>query len=297
MYKAILLKQNGNARATFIYINYKLYSPRFKKSNPFYEKWLFFLALSTIIKLVLSKFHNKIRLLYRPATRMVQRKEVIMKFLKQNSVNLLISLCELIIGILLLIDPTGFSNGIIIAFGAACLAFGIVQIVFYWKKPLAEAISRFYLMKGLISISVGLFCICFSHWFLETFKLLSFLYGILLLISGFYKVQWSIDLLRQKEKRWWLAAVSAGLSILFSLIIIGNPFSTVTVTWIFSGVVLIAEAIIDIVMLLLIRVFVNAKFPKIKKKEKSVSDDSVQQADTSSQPTSSESSNDSNETP
>lgn len=227
---------------------------------------------------------------------MVQRKEVIMKFLKQNSVNLLISLCELIIGILLLIDPTGFSNGIIIAFGAACLAFGIVQIVFYWKKPLAEAIPRFYLMKGLISISVGLFCICFSHWFLETFKLLSFLYGILL-ISGFYKVQWSIDLLRQKEKRWWLAAVSAGLSILFSLIIIGNPFSTVTVTWIFSGVVLIAEAIIDIVMLLLIRVFVNAKFPKIKKKEKSVSDDSVQQADTSSQPTSSESSNDSNETP
>lgn len=275
-------------------INYTL---RVLKSNPFYEKWLFFLALSTIIKLVLSKFHNKIRLLYRPATRMVQRKEVIMKFLKQNSVNLLISLCELIIGILLLIDPTGFSNGIIIAFGAACLAFGIVQIVFYWKKPLAEAISRFYLMKGLISISVGLFCICFSHWFLETFKLLSFLYGILLLISGFYKVQWSIDLLRQKEKRWWLAAVSAGLSILFSLIIIGNPFSTVTVTWIFSGVVLIAEAIIDIVMLLLIRVFVNAKFPKIKKKEKSVSDDSVQQADTSSQPTSSESSNDSNETP
>lgn len=228
---------------------------------------------------------------------MAQRKEVIMKFLKQNSVNLLISLCELIIGILLLIDPTGFSNGIIITFGAACLAFGIVQIVFYWKKPLTEAISRFYLMKGLISISAGLFCICFSHWFLETFKLLSFLYGILLLVSGFYKVQWSIDLLRQKEKRWWLAAISAGLSILFSLVIIGNPFSTVAVTWIFSGVVLIAEAIIDLAMLLLIRVFVNAKFPKRKKKEKSVSDDSAQQTDASSNQTSSESSGDSNNTP
>ena len=71
-----------------------------------------------------------------------------MKFLKQNSVNLLISLCELIIGILLLIDPTGFSNGIIIAFGAACLAFGVVQIVFYWKKPLAEAVSRVLFDEG-----------------------------------------------------------------------------------------------------------------------------------------------------
>ena len=220
-----------------------------------------------------------------------------MKFLKQNSVNLLISLCELIIGILLLIDPTSFSNGIIITFGAACLAFGIVQIVFYWKKPLTEAISRFYLMKGLISISAGLFCICFSHWFLETFKLLSFLYGIFLLISGFYKVQWSVDLLRQKEKRWWLAAISAGLSILFSLVIIGNPFSAVAVTWIFSGVVLIAEAIIDLAMLLLIRVFVNAKFPKRKKKEKSVSDDSAQQTDATSNQTSSESSGDSSNTP
>ena len=152
-------------------------------------------------------------------------------------------------------------------------------------------------MNGLISISAGLFCICFSHWFLETFKLLSFLYGILLLISGFYKVQWSVDLLRQKEKRWWLAAISAGLSILFSLVIIGNPFSTVAVTWIFSGVVLIAEAIIDLAMLLLIRVFVNAKFPKRKKKEKSVSDDSAQQTDASSNQTSSESSGDSNNTP
>ena len=65
---------------------------------------------------------------------------------------------------------------------------------------------------------------------------------------------------------------------------------------IFSGVVLIVEAIIDLAMLLLIRVFVNAKFPKRKKKEKSVSDDSAQQTDASSQPTSSESSGDSNET-
>ena len=148
MYKAILLKQNGNARATFIYINYKLYSPCFKKAYPFYEKWLFFLALSTIIKLVLSKFHNKIRLLCRRATRMVQRKEVIMKFLKQNSVNLLISLCELIIGILLLIDPTGFSNGIIIAFGAACLAFGVVQIVFYWEKTACRGNLAFLFDEG-----------------------------------------------------------------------------------------------------------------------------------------------------
>lgn len=191
-----------------------------------------------------------------------------MTFLKKNSVNLLIGLCELALGILLLINPTGFTTGIIIAFGAVCLIFGIVQIVFYWRKPFAEAMSRLYLMKGLVSVSVGLFCTCFSHWFLETFVLLSFLYGILLLASGFYKVQWSIDLLRQKEKRWWTGTVSAALTIVFALLIIGNPFPSVNATWIFSGIALIVTAVVDIVTLLLIRVFVNAKLPKRKKKVK-----------------------------
>ena len=190
-----------------------------------------------------------------------------MKFLKKNSVNLLISICELVLGILLLINPTGFTTGIIIAFGAACLIFGIIQIVFYWRKPFADAMSHLYLMKGLISSSLGLFCICFSHWFLDTFVLLSFLYGILLLISGFYKVQWSIDLLRQKEKRWWMGAISAVLTIIFSLLIIGNPFSSVNAIWIFSGIALIIESVLDLITLLLIRVFVNAKLPKHTKKE------------------------------
>lgn len=202
---------------------------------------------------------------------MAQRKEVPMKFLKQNSVNLLIALCELVIGILLLINPTGFTSGIIIAFGAASLIFGIILIVFYWRKPFTEAVSRLYLMKGLLCASLGLFCICFSRWFLETFALLSFLYGVLLLVFGFYKIQWSVDLLRQKEKRWGLGGAGAALTVVLSLLIIINPFSSASLTWILVAVSLIAQSVIDIAMLLLIRVFVNAHLPKKhfpKKKQK-----------------------------
>ncbi len=190
-----------------------------------------------------------------------------MKFLKENSVNLLISLGELILGILLLVGPESFAVGITIAFGAVCLIFGIVQIIFYWIKPLDQAISQLYLMKGLISVSTGLFCIIFSDWFGHSFKILLLIYGVILLICGFYKVQWCFDLLRQKQTRWFLGAIIAATTILFALLIIANRFSSMKSSWTFSGIFLIIQAVMDLVALLLARIFVNAKLPKFKKKE------------------------------
>ena len=208
-----------------------------------------------------------------------------MKFLKENSVNLLIGLGELILGILLLVGPESFAVGITIAFGVVCLIFGIVQIFFYWKKPIEQAISQLYLMKGLISVSIGLFCIIFSDRFGQSFQILLLIYGVILLICGFYKVQWSFDLLRQKQTRWFLGMIIAATTILFALLIIANRFSTMKSSWIFSGIFLIIQAVMDLIALLFARIFVNAKLPKFKKKDSTTSSQNAtaSQSDASSQ--------------
>ena len=190
-----------------------------------------------------------------------------MKFFKDNSVNLLIGLGELILGILLLINPESFSTVITIAFGIVCLLFGILQAIFYWKKPLVQASTQLYLMKGLISISAGLFCIIFSDWFGHSYQVLLRIYGVLLLVCAFYKVQWSVDLLRQKQTRWFLGAIIAATTLVFALLIIANHFSTMKASWIFSGIVLIIQAVMDLVVLLFACIFVNVKLPKRQKKE------------------------------
>lgn len=211
-----------------------------------------------------------------------------MKFLKENSVNLLICLGELILGILLLVGPESFAVGITIAFGVVCLIFGIVQIFFYWKKPIEQAISQLYLMKGLISVSIGLFCIIFSDRFGQSFQILLLIYGVILLICGFYKVQWSFDLLRQKQTRWFLGMIIAATTILFALLIIANRFSTMKSSWLFSGIFLIIQAIMDLVALLFARIFVNAKLPKFKKKEAATASQSATASQESAQTSDSE---------
>ena len=46
---------------------------------------------------------------------------------------LLLALVEILVGILLLIDPAGFTSGIIIAAGAVLMALGLYNIILYFR--------------------------------------------------------------------------------------------------------------------------------------------------------------------
>ena len=57
-------------------------------------------------------------------------------------------------------------------------------------------------------------------------------------------------MVRAKEKKWFLPIISAILSIACAAVILANPFASTTVLWMFTGITLIAEAILDIVTLI-----------------------------------------------
>ena len=154
---------------------------------------------------------------------------------------------EILVGVLLLVDPTGFTSAIIIAAGAALILYGVISIVRYFRADAAEGALRQSLFKGLLLLLGGLFCVLRSRWFVDTFPLLTILYGIGLLISGVGKIQWMADMIRFGRKRWYLPAISAVLSLIFAAIILCSP----TALWSFLGIVLIVEAVFDIVAIAL----------------------------------------------
>lgn len=90
-----------------------------------------------------------------------------------------------------------------------------------------------------------------SNWFIVTFPLLTVIYGVLTLLGGINKVQWAIDMLRAKQKYWFVAIISAVLTLVFSALILANPFASTAVLWTFIAVTLIVEAVIDIVAFIL----------------------------------------------
>ena len=161
--------------------------------------------------------------------------------------SIVLALCEIVVGILLLVNPVGFTTGIIIFLGIVLLIMGLVSTVQYFRMEPEEAALKQGLTRGCLEILAGLFCVLNSDWFLATFPLLAVLYGVGTLITGIAKVQWTVDQIRMKMKKWFWTAISAVLTIACAVIIICNPFSSTLALWLFIAIILIVEAIMDIV--------------------------------------------------
>lgn len=163
---------------------------------------------------------------------------------------IVLSLCELVVGILLLVNPVGFTKGIITAFGVLLLIAGIISVIQYFREDPREAAIERKMTYGLLEIFGGLICVLKSGWFITAFPILTVLYGVITLVTGITKVQWTVDMLRMKLKKWPIAAISAAVTLVCAAVILANPFSSTVVLWTFIAVTLIIEAVIDIVALI-----------------------------------------------
>ncbi len=176
-----------------------------------------------------------------------------MKFLKRNMNVILVCLLEILIGILLLVNPVGFTSGIIIVLGVALVVGGVFSIIGYFRDDPVQASLKGALVKGLAMLLAGIFLILRPSWIISTFPLLTMLYGVVILLGGLYKVQWFADALRMKTGRWFIHLLNAAVSIICALVILANPFATTVVLWKFIGISLIIEAILDFIVLIFAR--------------------------------------------
>ena len=167
------------------------------------------------------------------------------KMSKMSSI--LLSLCELVVGILLLVSPVSFTTGIIQFVGIVLIIGGVISVVQYFRTEPEVAVAEQSLTHGLIEILLGCFCAFNSQWFIATFPILTILYGIGTLVTGIAKVQWMIDMIRLKVKKWFLMGIAAVLTIICAVIILCNPFSSTAVLWMFIAITLIVEAVIDVI--------------------------------------------------
>ena len=162
---------------------------------------------------------------------------------------LILLLFEAAVGIVLLVNPIGFATVFITVVGVLLAAVGLMFILQYFRSEPLDAQKSQGLLKGCCALLVGLFCALNTQWFVDVFPFLT-LNGIVILFTGIIRVQWTVDMLRLKLKRWYIAAGGAAVSIILAVIIFINPFEVAEAIWMFIGITFLVNAVADLAILI-----------------------------------------------
>lgn len=172
-----------------------------------------------------------------------------MKVIKEKANGIVFGVFEVIVGLLLLINPAGFTSAIIMVAGVALMVGGLIEIIKYFRTDPIEAAQGQMLVKGLVAVLAGGFCTFQTEWFIITFPVLTIMYGIVILLTGVMKIQLTVDMLRLKSPKWSWAGINAAISVICAAVILNAPFASTAVLWIFTGAALMVEGVFDLVTL------------------------------------------------
>lgn len=164
---------------------------------------------------------------------------------------LLLLIFELIVGVMLFCDPTAFTHKAIVIFGIVMLALGVIDLIRAFKYKKDGKPDSFLLAGAVVDLIVGLVCTAGSGLIMGLFPVLAALYGVVLIITGIYKLRNYFSFRRSSFRPSAVTLLSAAAAFVLGVIVFLHPFSATTTVWRFTGAVLIAEALLDAVALFL----------------------------------------------
>ena len=175
------------------------------------------------------------------------------KFLTSKIGNILLCIAEIIVGVLLLVNPDAVTSAFVIGAGAVMILTGIVFCTLYFVGETEKMVIKQLLFKGLLLIILGVLCVTQYGVLLAALPFVTWVYAIAMLILAAYKVQCTVDILRLSGIRWYFPAISAALAVVLALFILLNPNTAMNIVWGFMGVPIILEAGLEIATIILLK--------------------------------------------
>lgn len=167
-----------------------------------------------------------------------------------TTIGIVFAVLAALVGVSLIAHPVASILVYGIIFGIYLLAEGIMLVVLSIKTRKSEAPVN-GLLKGILSIILGIMLLqnADAEWMALYFGTI---FGIDIIITGIIGITTSVSL-RKTDTPWVLPLVLSIISIIFGSMVLYSPiFSALTIT-VFSGIVLIVEAVLGILLMILLR--------------------------------------------
>ncbi len=155
-----------------------------------------------------------------------------------------------LIGLVLVLFPTGTLKVISYVIGALAVVMGVIRTVRYFKQDHTYPfLFQSDLVAGLISAGLGLFLITQPK---TVINLVPHIFGILLVGCGVGNILRAVDAKKAGISTWGVLLALAIVSIVLGVVIMGSPFETMEISVILIGSGLIYEGITDLITTLMV---------------------------------------------
>ena len=171
-----------------------------------------------------------------------------------------VSLLYIAAGVLLILNPDVSEFTILNFMAYASMAVGLLSIIRYFTMPVKIALFRNGFMVGTIFIAVGIILLIFKEKFVD---LAYIILAVVVMISGFSKLQDCIDAARLGSESTIAYFVLSLVSIAAGILIIVNPFTDINMTNMVIAIALLYSGVSDLFGSL----FLSVKFRRYSREQ------------------------------
>lgn len=167
--------------------------------------------------------------------------ETLKKFKKSNYAVIVV---YILVGLIMLLNPSFVSNAVNYILGSLVILYGIVYVITLYQKKETEIYGKFDLLGGVLCISFGLFLIVNPD---VLFSLIPFCTGVIIFMDAIMQLYKSFTLKKIGLKRWWISLIVGFILLGFAIYVVVNSKEISYVLIRVIGGFLVFDAITDLV--------------------------------------------------
>ncbi|MBO5031105.1 MAG: DUF308 domain-containing protein [Lachnospiraceae bacterium] len=169
----------------------------------------------------------------------------IIQDMKQNYfINAIIMI---LLGLILVIWPHILGNILCYILGGALILMGAFQLIGFVRSERLGFYNKFSMLMGIVLILLGIW-VCAKPQ--VVLSIIPVIVGIMILIHGLMDFQYTLDIKRTGNSKWWIGLIAAIITVVLGILLILNPFAAYEVTMILIGIAMLYDGGSDLVILL-----------------------------------------------
>lgn len=152
-----------------------------------------------------------------------------------------------VIGLVLIIWPQILGVVLCYLLGGALIVMGIIQLVGFLRGERIGFYNKFSLLMGIVLILLGIWICTQPHIVLS---IIPVVVGIIVILHGLMDIQYTLDIKKTGNTKWWVALLFAILTLVVGLLLVFNPFTAYEISMILLGVAMLYDGGSDLVLLI-----------------------------------------------